>query len=85
MLSDSWAPKPFELVHLDLYGASPIKSVNGSKYFILFTDDFAHFTWLYLLNSKDEAFSTFLKFLKMVEVQFDAQIKTLQTDWGGEY
>ena len=80
MLFNSQATKPFELVHSDLWGPSLIKSITGAKYFLLFIDDYSHFTWLYLLNSEDETFSIFLKFHKMVEVQFDAKIKSLQTE-----
>lgn len=55
------------------------------KFFCLFIDDYTRFTWIYLLNAKHETFPVFQKFKKFVETQFDTNIKTLQTDWGGEY
>ena len=55
-----------------------------SDVFLLFIDDYSRFSWLYLLKTKDEALSIFLQFKNLVENQFDAKIKILQTDWGGE-
>ena len=77
--------KPFDLVHFDLWGASPITSVIGVRYFLLFIDNYSRFTWIYLLKTKDETFPTFLKFKNTVATQFNSQIKALQSDWGGEY
>ena len=49
------------------------------RYFFLFIDDYSHFSWLYLLKTKDETLPIFLQFKHLVENQFDAKIKTLQT------
>lgn len=85
VMSNSRAMKPFDLIHSDLWGPSPISSITSVKYFRLFIDDNTRFTWLYLLNTKDETFSYFLKFKNLVETQFNSKIKAVQTDWGGEY
>lgn len=71
---------PLQLVHSNVWGPSPQISVNGACFFILFVDDYTHFSWLYLLKSKDEAFSCFLNFKQLVETQFDKKIKSLQTN-----
>lgn len=84
-MSHSRACNPFELIHSDLWGASPVPSDSGARYFFLFIDDFSRFTWLYILHSKDQVYPTFLKFKAMVETQFNTKIKCLQSDWGGEY
>ena len=60
-------------------------SITGVKYFCLFVDDYSRFTWIYFLNAKHETFDVFQKFKALVETQFDIKIKTLQTDWGGEF
>ncbi|RVW33428.1 Retrovirus-related Pol polyprotein from transposon RE1 [Vitis vinifera] len=83
-LSPSIAEKPFELIHTDLWGLSPIRSISGARYFLLFIDDHTRFTWFYLLKTKDEAYPTFLKFQALIENQFNTKIKVVQSDWGVE-
>ena len=55
------------------------------RYFITFIDDCSHFTYVYLLRTKDKAFGKFKEFKKMVENQKERQIKVLRSDRGGEY
>ena len=38
--------KPLELVHLDLWGPSPVLPSNGYKYYVHFVDSFSYFTWV---------------------------------------
>ena len=52
---------------------------------MLFVDDWSRFSWIYPLHTKDQALSTFIKFQILVEKQFDAKIKCLQLDNGGEF
>lgn len=42
----SHASSPFELVHTDLWGPSPIQSTLGHRYYIHFVDDYSRYTWL---------------------------------------
>lgn len=46
-------------VHSNLWGPSPIRTPGHKEYFMSFTDDFTRFTHLYLLHTKDEAFSAY--------------------------
>ena len=85
VLSESKAMKPFNLVHSDLWGPSPVQTVTGAHYFLLFIDDYSHFTWFYLLKEKAKLFSYFLKFKSLIENQFKETIMALQTDWGGKF
>lgn len=84
-LSQNRATTPFNLVHSDVWGPSPLVSVNGARHFLLFIDDFSRFTWIYILKSKSETFQTFFNFKAMVETQFNTKIKKIQSDLGGEY
>ena len=38
-----------------------------------------------MLRSKSDAFQTFIHFKAQVELQLGFKIKTIQSDWGGEY
>lgn len=84
-LSNIVCSAPLELIYSDLWGPSPVTSTNGFLYYITFVDAFSKYTWIYLLKNKSETFSIFQQFKAMVELKFNAKIKNLQTDWGGEF
>jgi transposase InsO family protein len=75
---------PLQLIQSDIW-TSPIKSVSGYKHYVVFIDDFSRFTWFCPLYNKSEVYEHFVKFKLMVENQFSATIKQLQSDGGGEY
>jgi hypothetical protein len=75
---------PLELIHTDLW-TSPVLSISGYKYYIVFVDDYSRFTWIYPLHTKAEMFETFVKFKLLVENSFTTKIKHLQSDGGGEF
>jgi hypothetical protein len=39
-----------EIIHTDIYGLFPIKSVDGFDSFITFTDDFSRCGYIYLIK-----------------------------------
>lgn len=58
--SDSVTTMPFQLVHSDLWGPSPVESVDGFRFYIHFIDDFTTYTWVYPLSTKSQAFKSFM-------------------------
>lgn len=74
-----------EIVHADVCGPMEVKSINGSRYFLLLVDDFSRMSFAYFLKSKCDVFSCFKQFMSMVENQKGKQIKCLRTDNGGEF
>jgi len=79
------ASKCLELIHSDLCGPMQTKSLGGSRYFLLFTDDYSRMSWVYFLKLKSKIFDNFQKFKALVERQSGRYIKTLRTDKGGEF
>ena len=77
--------QPLELVHSDVCGPIPTRSLGGGLYFIKFIDDATHKVWVYIMAGKDDALSMFQKFLTLVEHQSSKKLKWLRTDNGGEY
>lgn len=75
----------FQLVHSDLMEPTKTTSYSGFTYMMILVDDFSRFTWVYFLNHKSEALSTFIHFKEHVEKEFGLNIKCLRTDNGGEY
>lgn len=76
---------PYKLVHEDIYGPTNTPSLNKSRYFLLFIDDFTRMTWVYFLAYKYEVFEKFLQFKTLAEKESAHVIKTLRIDRGGEF
>jgi len=79
------ASKYLELIYADLCGPMQTKPLGGSRYFLLFTNDYPRMGWVYSLENKSENFENFLKFKAMVENPSGCHIKVLHTDRGGEF
>ncbi|KAI0502052.1 hypothetical protein KFK09_016997 [Dendrobium nobile] len=76
---------PLTLIHSDVWGPSPIKSVQGFRYYVIFVDDFSRFTWIFPMRNKSEVPNIFISFKAFIEKQLSTQIKCLRTDGGSEY
>ncbi|GJU59958.1 ribonuclease H-like domain-containing protein [Tanacetum coccineum] len=70
--------------HTDLW-TSPVSSMSGYKYYVLFLDHYLHFLWVYPLHRKSDAQSKLLHFRAFVKTQFNREIKAFQCDHGGEF
>ena len=56
-----------DIVHSDVWGLAPLKSVPGFNYYVIFVDNRTRFTWLFLLKHKHEVHSVFKHFKALVE------------------
>jgi hypothetical protein len=74
-----------ELVHTDLCGPMEESSFNGSRYMLLFIDDFTRKTHVYFLRNKSETFDTFCIYKQEVEKETSKSIKCLRSDNGTEF
>ncbi|GJV05891.1 ribonuclease H-like domain-containing protein [Tanacetum coccineum] len=83
-LSETIVKAPFDIIHSDLW-TSPITSVSGIKYYVLFLDHFSHYLWVYPLRHKSDVLSKFIHFRAYVKNHFNCDIKSLQCDHGGEF
>ena len=59
--------------------------LNGTDITSVFVDDFTHFCLIYPMKVKSKAKAVFIKFHNFVERQINCKIKSMQTDWGGEF
>ncbi|GJS26558.1 retrovirus-related pol polyprotein from transposon TNT 1-94 [Tanacetum coccineum] len=69
------------LLHMDLCGPMRIQSINGRKYMLVIID-YSRFTWVKFLRSKDEVPEFVIKFLKMIQVRLNANVRNIRTDNG---
>jgi len=82
--SDTRATKPFEKIHTDLK-QFPVKSYYQNEYMITFVDDYTSHAWTFFLKKKSDGFNAFKDFNALVRTQHDKSIKTLMSDFGGEF
>ena len=66
---------PLQLVHSDVW-QSPMVSLSGFRYYVIFIDDFSRFSWLFPLKLKSDVHSCFLQFKSMVENLVSQPIKS---------
>ena len=83
--SVSHALYPFDLIHSNVWGPSPITTQGGSRYFFIFVDDFSRYTWIYLLKNRYELYQIYRDFTKMIETQFSKPIKVFRFNNAQEY
>lgn len=81
----SRSTSPFSKIHCDLWGPTPILSIEYFRYYVTFIDDCTRFTWFYPLYCNSGFFSIFLQFKKLIDKQFSAKMKRIQIDGGGEF
>lgn len=74
-----------EIIHADVCGPMEVRSVGGSKYFLVLVDDYTKMAFVYFMKTKDEVFNHFRDFMNMAENHKERKIKTLRTDNGGEF
>ena len=76
---------PLELVYTDVWGPSPVPSVDGFYYYVIFVDHFTQYVWLYPLHLKSNVFSVFRQYKVLVKKFFKRPIVIVYSDGGGEY
>jgi len=77
--------RPLGLIHMDLFGPTKIKSLSWNRFAFVLVDDFSHFTWVFFLEHKNQAFSHFQTFRKRVKKEKDSSILRQRSDRGGEF
>ena len=83
--SESISNSIFELIHSDVWGPSHVASIGGSRYFVVFIDDYSRYSWIFPMKSRSEILPIYSNFTKMVETQFSKRIKTFRSDNALEY
>ncbi|KAM1980963.1 hypothetical protein ACFX15_037518 [Malus domestica] len=74
-----------EIIHTDICGPFPVKTICGNKYFINFIDDFSRLGYTFLISEKADALKCFIIYKTKVEKQLGKVIRIVRSDRGGEY
>ena len=73
-------PSTFDLIHLDVWGPSPVIALSQHRYYVTFIDDYTRCTWVYLMRNKSEVFFHFTHFLQMIKIQYIIVISNIQSN-----
>ena len=83
--SESISTDIFDLIHSDVLGLSSIYSIGGFRYFVVFVDDYTHYSWIFNMKHHSELLQVYSNFVKIVETQFSKCIKFFRSDNALEY
>ena len=76
--------KPFQLIHIDVWGPYKHITHDGCNFILTIVDDFTRATWIYLMKTKAQSISFSKHFYAYVETQFHCQIQSIRSDNAGE-
>ncbi|GKE68397.1 putative ribonuclease H-like domain-containing protein [Tanacetum coccineum] len=77
--------QPLQLLHMDLFGPTSVRSLNHKTYCLVITDDFSRFSWVFFLRTKDETSGIFKDFIRQIENQLNQKVKPIRCDNGTEF
>nr|GEW95815.1 hypothetical protein [Tanacetum cinerariifolium] len=81
----SFMNQPLQILHMDLFGPTFVRSINHKTYCLVFTNGFSRFSWVYFLKSKDETTQILKDFIRQAENQFNHKVKTIRSNNGTEF
>ncbi|GKD47063.1 putative ribonuclease H-like domain-containing protein, partial [Tanacetum coccineum] len=76
---------PLQLLHMDLFGPTFVKSLMKKMYCLVVTDDYSRFTWVFFLATKDETSGILKSFITRIENLVDHKVKVIRCDNGTEF
>ncbi|GJT79941.1 putative ribonuclease H-like domain-containing protein, partial [Tanacetum coccineum] len=77
--------QPLQILHMDLFGPTFVKSIMGKMYCLVVTDDYSRFSWVFFLAKKDETSGILKNFITGIENQLDHKVKIIRCDNGTEF
>ncbi|GJS78881.1 putative ribonuclease H-like domain-containing protein [Tanacetum coccineum] len=81
----SYISQPLQLLHMDLFGPTSVRSLNHKTYCLVITDDFSRFSWVFFLRTKDETSGILKDFIRQIENQLNQKVKSIRCDNGTEF
>ncbi|GJT20379.1 putative ribonuclease H-like domain-containing protein [Tanacetum coccineum] len=72
--------QPLHMLHMDLFGPTFVKSLMKKMYYLVVTDDYSRFSWVFFLATKDETSGILKSFITGVENLIDQRVKVIRCD-----
>ena len=70
---------------MDLCGPMRVYNIGGKRYVFVIVYDYSRFTWTLFLATKDETFTMFEIFAKLVQKKINKEIISIRSDHGIEF
>ncbi|GKD62524.1 putative ribonuclease H-like domain-containing protein [Tanacetum coccineum] len=77
--------QPLQMLHMDLFGPTSVRSINHKTYCLVVTDDYSRFSWVFFLATKDETSEILKTFIIGIENQINHKVKIIRCDNGTEF
>ncbi|GKE16426.1 putative ribonuclease H-like domain-containing protein [Tanacetum coccineum] len=77
--------QPLQILHMDLFGPTFVKSLMGKMYCLVITDDYSRFSWVFFLAKKDETSGILRNFITGIENQLNHRVKIIRSDNGTKF
>ncbi|GJT55252.1 putative ribonuclease H-like domain-containing protein [Tanacetum coccineum] len=77
--------QPLQMLHMDLFGPTSVRSINYKTYCLVVTDDYSRFSWVFFLATKDETSGILKTFIIGIENQMNYKVKVIRCDNGTEF
>ncbi|GJW63934.1 putative ribonuclease H-like domain-containing protein [Tanacetum coccineum] len=77
--------EPLQLLHMDLFGPTSIRSIDHKYYSLVVTDAFSRFSWVFFLGTKDETYYILKDFIAFIENQLNKKVKAIRCDNGTKF
>ncbi|GKE92577.1 putative ribonuclease H-like domain-containing protein, partial [Tanacetum coccineum] len=74
--------QPLQMLHMDLFETTFVKSLMKKMYCQVVTDDFSRFSWVFFLATKDETSEILKTFITGIENLIDLRVKVIRCDNG---
>ncbi|GKE57110.1 putative ribonuclease H-like domain-containing protein, partial [Tanacetum coccineum] len=77
--------QPLQMLHMDFFGLTSVRSVNHKTYCLVVTDDFNRFSWVFFLASKEETSRILKRFITEIKNELNHKVKVIRCDNGIEF
>ncbi|GJU43256.1 ribonuclease H-like domain-containing protein [Tanacetum coccineum] len=77
--------QPLQLLHMDLFGPTYVRSLNHKTYCLVITDGFNRFSRVFFLRTKDETSGILKDFIRQIKNQLNQKVKSIRCDNGTEF
>ncbi|GKB00065.1 putative ribonuclease H-like domain-containing protein [Tanacetum coccineum] len=77
--------QPLQMLHINLFGPTFVKSIMKKMYCLVVTNNFSRFSWVFFLATKDETSGILKAFITGIENQINHRVKKIRCDNATEF